>query len=63
MSKSARRLLRRAADALAELEEIRQKYPDVEREVTAMLGAEGVARIEAAAAVVRAAAERAEVGG
>ena len=56
MSKSPKRLLRRAADALAELSEVRARYPETEAELEVALGAEGVRALDAASAVVREAA-------
>ncbi|MBX9854972.1 MAG: hypothetical protein K2Y26_05585 [Gemmatimonadaceae bacterium] len=57
MSKSPRRLLRRAADALRELEDVRARHPEAEAELEAALGREGLAELDAAVAVVRAAAD------
>lgn len=56
MSKSPRRLLGRAADALAELSDIERQQPAVTEHLTSVLGTDGIARLAEARAVIAASA-------
>lgn len=57
MSRSPRRLLRRASEALDALRDVQTRYPDARAELDAALGTDGTARLAEAAAVIRAAAD------
>jgi hypothetical protein len=54
------RLLRRAAEALEALRDVRARYPEVQLELDTALGSEGTERLERAAEVIRAAADAVE---
>jgi hypothetical protein len=58
MSRSPRRLLRRAADALRDLGAVLADHPSAKAELEAQLGPDGYRQLEAAAGVVTGAAER-----
>lgn len=60
VSRSPRRLLRRAADALRELEGVLTDHPAAKAELTEQLGQDGLRRLEEAAEVIAGAAERLE---
>ena len=57
MSKSPRRLLRRAADALRELDELSAKHPEVRQELVLRLGHERLREIDRAASMLASAAD------
>lgn len=53
MSRSPRRLLRRAADALSELESVLLQHPDAREELERIVGLDGVERLARATVLVR----------
>ena len=64
MSRSPRRNLRMAADALADLAEVCARYPEARAELVAAIGEDLMREIEAArAAIERAAAQLDDAGG
>lgn len=60
VSKSPRRLLRRAADALQELAEVRARHPEVAADLSSRLGVRGVSDQDAAGDLLRRMAENFE---
>lgn len=63
VSRSPRKLLRTAAQALDDLAATWARHPESRTEAVRALGADGVARLEAAVATVRAAAEGLDLPG
>lgn len=62
MSSSPRKLLRRALDALRQIQETTDRYPDARRELEATLGSDGLAELDRARAILARTAERLEEG-
>ncbi len=60
MSASPRKLLRRALDALRQLDDVRARYPDAERELAEALGADHLRALDAARDEIARAVERIE---
>lgn len=58
MSRSPRKLVSRAVDALREMDEVLARYPDAEAGVRAILGVEGLAEVHQARDILERAAER-----
>ncbi len=58
MSRSPRRLLRRAADALSELESVFLQHPDARADLERIVGRDGLERLAGATQLVREQAAR-----
>lgn len=63
MSRSPRKLVLRAVDALREMDEVLSRYPEAEAGVRRALGESGLAEVRRARDVLARAAERLSTGG